>query len=94
MDFVLSKHDAPQIEKHECLNKVAWKTCACDTDYIQPDHGVFLYDGMKSTGTRYKNFPIFGSATIPECYIDILLPAPYHILDKKNNDNGDPVPWE
>jgi hypothetical protein len=68
--------DPPRIVKNKCEEFGDPRECACDKNYTKPNHGFFL--ARQNWTPIFIKFPLFGPTTIPECFLDIVIPSEYH----------------
>ena len=77
MTFVKTRSDGPQVHKNKCSKVMNFLDCACDKEYKPEPHGYFL-NGNQAGPSKFYSL-VFGAATIPECFVDILVPSYYHL---------------
>ena len=91
MQFLVNKLNEPRVFKNNCTKDENWRECACDKGQKLPNHGFFIR--TSSLIPIYEPVPIFSVSSYRPCFLDIIIPASYHIEDRLIHTEN-LVPWE
>lgn len=79
LSFAYNYIDEPRVLKGDCEKSADWKRCACDANFTDFNHGYFIRPC--NWQPIYEKVPVLSAASIPQCYLDIIIPSRYHVGD-------------